>query len=230
MNRLIASNSSVSMSSIDFLNEIINPSREFAGENPVRPSDFHSRVNDEIDDVLNYENFVVGKTGHKTHYTMLSMEQMMLVGMRESKAVRRSVLEKLKRMQSPAIPDFSNPADAARAWADEFEQRKIAEEKLLIAAPKAEFVDKYVDATGLMGFREVAKLLKVKETKLRDFVLENKIMYRLSGRMTPYAQHIDAGRFSVKTGEADNGHAFTQSKFTPKGVNWIAELLNGVAS
>ncbi|ELC0798908.1 TPA: phage antirepressor KilAC domain-containing protein [Klebsiella pneumoniae] len=43
--------------------------------------------------------------------------------------------------------------------------------------------------------------------------------------MTPYAQHLDAGRFTVKTGEAENGHAFTQVKFTPKGIQWIAGLL-----
>ncbi|HGU2968835.1 TPA: phage antirepressor KilAC domain-containing protein, partial [Escherichia coli O103:H2] len=49
--------------------------------------------------------------------------------------------------------------------------------------------------------------------------------YRLAGKMTPYSHHLDAGRFSVKTGEAGNGHAFTQVKFTPKGVQWIAGLL-----
>ena len=59
----------VSMSSLDFLESIINPARVEAGEKPVRPSDFHARVNDEIDEKLNYENFVVGKTGHKTYYT-----------------------------------------------------------------------------------------------------------------------------------------------------------------
>ncbi|EMV7280286.1 phage antirepressor KilAC domain-containing protein, partial [Escherichia coli] len=48
---------------------------------------------------------------------------------------------------------------------------------------------------------------------------------RLAGKMTPYSHHLDAGRFSVKTGEAGNGHAFTQVKFTPKGVQWIAVLL-----
>ncbi|EFJ1100674.1 ant domain protein, partial [Escherichia coli] len=92
MNEMISVDHEISMSSLDFLNNIINPSRIEAGEKPVRPSDFHARVNDEIDEELNYENFVVGRTGHKTYYTMLNMEQMMLIGMRESKAVRRSVL------------------------------------------------------------------------------------------------------------------------------------------
>ncbi|MEB0951620.1 phage antirepressor KilAC domain-containing protein [Citrobacter sedlakii] len=215
----------VSMSSLDFLNNIINPSRIAAGEKPVRPSDFHARVNDEIDEELNYENFVVGRTGHKSHYTMLNMEQMTLVGMRESKSVRRSVLAKLKVMHGPQIPQTL--PEALRLAADLAEQKAVLENKLAIAAPKAEFVDHYVEASGLIGFREAAKLLKVKESYFRLFLLDHGIMYRLAGKMTPYAQHLDAGRFTVKTGEAGNGHAFTQVKFTPKGIQWIAGLLAG---
>lgn len=225
MTNLIEVEAEVSMSSLDFLNNIINPSRIEAGEKPVRPSDFHARVNDEIDEELNYENFVVGRTGHKSHYTMLNMEQMTLVGMRESKAVRRSVLAKLKVMHGPQIPQ-SLP-EALRLAADLAEQKAVLENKLAIAAPKAEFVDHYVEASGLIGFREAAKLLKVKESDFRLFLLDNGIMYRLAGKMTPYAQHLDAGRFTVKTGEAGNGHAFTQVKFTPKGIQWIAGLLAG---
>ena len=32
----------------------------------------------------------------------------------------------------------------------------------------------------------------------------------------------DAGRFEVKTGKSDGGHAFNRCMFTPKGVEWIA--------
>lgn len=100
-----------------------------------------------------------------------------------------------------------------------------AQQQLALAAPKVEFVDRYVTATGNLGFRHVAKLLKAKEPDLRAFLIENRIMYRLAGSLTPYQNHIDAGRFDVKTGVADHGdssHAFTQAKFTPKGVEWLA--------
>ncbi|HFQ2102361.1 TPA: phage antirepressor KilAC domain-containing protein, partial [Providencia stuartii] len=46
------------------------------------------------------------------------------------------------------------------------------------------------------------------------------------GKLTPYSEHLEAGRFDVKTGENQiNGHAYTQVKFTPKGIQWIAGLL-----
>lgn len=119
------------------------------------------------------------------------------------------------------------PQSYAEALLEAGRLAKITEEQaaqLAIAAPKAEFVDKYVEATGLKGFRQVAKLLKANEARFREFLIDKKIMYRLGGEWHAYQNHIDAGRFDVKTGSSDSGHAFNQTKFTPKGVNWIAGL------
>ncbi len=65
-----------------------------------------------------------------------------------------------------------------------------------------------------------------KEKFVREFLCDNKIMYRLGAEWAPYANHIDAGRFEVKTGASDTGHAFNQAKFTPKGVAYVAGLWN----
>lgn len=132
--------------------------------------------------------------------------------------------ERLSGRVIATLPDFSNPAVAARAWAEQYEQRQVAQQALAIAAPKVEFVDKYVDSTGLKGFRQTAKLLRANEARFREFLIDKKIMYRLGGEWQAYQQHIDAGRFDVKTGTSDSGHAFNQAKFTPKGVTWVAGL------
>lgn len=122
------------------------------------------------------------------------------------------------------LPDFSSPAAAARAWAEQFELQQAANQALIEAAPKIAFVERYVESTGLKGFRQVAKLLKANESRFREFLLDKKIMYRMGGEWQAYQPHIDAGRFEVKAGTSDSGHAYNQSKFTPKGVNWIAGL------
>lgn len=147
--------------------------------------------------------------------------------------LRRKVVARMNELEgllyeklAPALPNFADPVAAARAWADAIEQKQIAQEQLAIAAPKVEFVDKYVEATGLKGFRQVAKLLGAKENDFREFLCDNKIMYRLGAEWVPYASHIDAGRFEVKTGASDTGHAFNQAKFTPKGVAYVAGLWN----
>ncbi|MGD9756793.1 MAG: phage antirepressor KilAC domain-containing protein [Comamonas sp.] len=105
------------------------------------------------------------------------------------------------------------------------QENKRTAAELALAAPKAEYVDRYVAANGSMGFRQVAKLLTAKEPEFRAFLEDNKILYRLAGVLTPYQNHIEAGRFSIKTGVNQvNEHAFAHARFTPKGVQWIAGL------
>jgi phage antirepressor YoqD-like protein len=53
-------------------------------------------------------------------------------------------------------------------------------------------------------------------------LIEEGILYRLAGKLTPATQHMDAGRFEVKEIVAKNDHATTQMRFTTKGVEWIA--------
>ncbi|NAP01970.1 phage antirepressor protein [Pseudomonas syringae] len=145
-----------------------------------------------------------------------------------SAAMRMAVIKRWRELEGGRIvgtlPDFSNPAAAARAWAEQFELQQAANQALAIAAPKAEFVDKYVESTGLKGFRQTAKLLGANEARFREFLLDRRIMYRMGGEWQAYQNHVDAGRFEVKTGTTDGGHAFNQAKFTSKGVTWIAGL------
>ena len=108
----------------------------------------------------------------------------------------------------------------------ESEQQKLAlQQQLEIQAPKVAFVDKYVAGSGNKTFRQVAKLLQVKENTFRSFLVENKIMYLLNGEWTAYQNHVDAKRFHVKTGVSEFGHAFNHALFTPKGIEWIAAEL-----
>lgn len=89
--------------------------------------------------------------------------------------------------------------------------------------PAVSFVADYVEAsTGSKTFREVAKLLKENERELRDFLSDNKIMYKQAGTWYAYAQHESAGRFEVKTGVNRRGHSYNQTLFTAKGFAWLA--------
>lgn len=220
MNQLMIAGSEMTMTTVDFL-VVINNERTAANEKPVRHNDFVARVEDECDDLGAYE--IIVSFGKDQKVYTLTMEQMSLVAMRESKSVRRKVLDFIKSRQKPVIPQtYAAALLEAGRLALEVERQA---EQLAIAAPKVEFVDKFVTSTGNLGFRQVAKLLKVKETDLRAFLISSKVMYRLAGDMTPYSEHIDAGRFEVKAGVADHGdssHAYSQAKFTPKGVEWLA--------
>lgn len=127
----------------------------------------------------------------------------------------------LESQQVPAVPQTM--AQALRLAADQAEQIEHQAEQLALAAPKVEYVDRYVAANGAMGFRQVAKLLRANEHEFRAWLQDEKIMYRLNGDWTAYQPHIDAGRFVTRAGVAKrNEHAFNATSFTPKGVTWVA--------
>ncbi|WP_105604217.1 phage antirepressor KilAC domain-containing protein [Cronobacter sakazakii] len=131
--------------------------------------------------------------------------------------------QELESGQQMSVP--RSLPEALRLAADLAEQKERLAQELAAAAPKVEFVDRYCSASGSLSFRQVAKLLKAKETDFRLFLIDNEIMYRLGGVLTPRHQHIDAGRFEVKTGTSTtSNHAFSQARFTAKGVKWIGGL------
>lgn len=144
--------------------------------------------------------------------------------------VTREVLPAIRQTGSyslaPAAPLPALPqtfAAALRLAADQQDIITAQAAQLEAAAPAVEFVGRYVESTGLMTFRQVAKLLQVKEPEFRRFLHAAKIMYPLNGEWTAHAQHIEAGRFEMRAGTAQsNGHAFNTAKFTAKGVEWVA--------
>lgn len=84
-------------------------------------------------------------------------------------------------------------------------------------------MQRFVDAGGTMGFRQVCKLLGANENVFRTFLLDNKIVYRAGRELTPHAEHLHAGRFKVRAGVAPHTeHAFNSMRFTAKGVQWVA--------
>nr|WP_254845050.1 hypothetical protein [Cronobacter sakazakii] len=96
MKEMISVEREVSMSSLDFLNSIINPARVEAGETPHEPRKFLAKIEDELELDGTGKKFRLNNNHTQTAYYDLDFDQMMLVGMRESKAVRRSVLAKAR--------------------------------------------------------------------------------------------------------------------------------------
>jgi len=140
---------------------------------------------------------------------------------------RMAVIRRWQELETAPAPQFVIPTTLSGALRLAAEQAEIIEtqaQQLAIAAPKAAFVDKYVESTsGSKGFRQVCKLLGAKEPEFRAFLHDEQIMYKLGGEWMPFAQHLDAGRFEVRAGTSEgNGHAYNAAKFTAKGVEWIA--------
>lgn len=123
MNNLIGTQKDIVMSSLDFLNNIINPARIECGEPEVKNTHFIKRIEDELDDLPAVKTFY--RYGNEVKTYDLNMDQLMLVGMRESKAVRRSVLATLKSLSQPK-PKSQAEIIAAMALANLESERRIS--------------------------------------------------------------------------------------------------------
>ena len=165
-----------------------------------------------------------GGNGVRESRYLLGKRDTLVVVARLSPEFTAKVVDRWQELEAqlvPAVPQTM--AQALRLAAEQAEQMEQQQAALALAAPKVEFVDRYVQADGAKGFREVAKLLRANEADFREFLAARRIMYRLGGAWTAHQNHIDAGRFVVKTGvAARNAHAFATAKFTPKGVQWVA--------
>ena len=232
----------VTMVSLELV-DYINDSRKF-DEKPVqlRHADFMAKVPKVLGVELSekFRSVYTDTTGRTLPCYRFPKREACLMAMSYSYELQAQIFDRMTAMENHIaaqnLPSYAidDPIERAKKWIEEEKQKQAVIHQLEIAAPKVAFVDKYVAGNGNKTFRQVAKLLQIKEYKFREFLESNRIMYKLNGEWTAYQNHVDAKRFHVKTGVSDSGHAFNHALFTPKGVEWVAgELakfnLRGVA-
>ena len=126
-------------------------------------------------------------------------------------------------VQTPAaLPDFSNPAEAARAWAEQYEISTAAQEQLQIAAPKIEFHDSIVNDSQTFSTRDAAKKIQQRPIKFGEWLKINGYLC-LNGRAAQ--KYIDMGLFVTHTGISESDHAYTQTRMTGKGCAYFNNKL-----
>lgn len=226
------------MTSLQLL-DLVNDTRAEFGESQVRHGDFAARCRDELDGEY-YETFVVkNQHGPATEAIRMTADQCKLVAMRESKGVRRRVLARLNELEAKvaaplqppvALPDFTNPAIAARAWAEQFEAKEQAQQQLAIAAPKAQALDRIAQAEGDMCITDAAKDLGMKPRTLMAWLEKNRWVYRRGGASKPvaYQDRIQSGHLTHKVTavlrEDGTEKMVAQVIVTPKGLAKLAEV------
>lgn len=211
MNNLVNVNSPVTMESIDFLRDIINPARIEAGEPEIKNTHFISKVEDEIDDLPAVK--IIYRFGNEVKVYDLNYEQMTLVGMRESKAVRKAVLEKLKSISRPSTPQTF--AEALRLAADQAEQ-------IALMAPKADVFDKIVDRNNLYNATQVAQKVGKSAVWLNRHLESMDVYNRSVKRGRAFQQwFVDKGYGIMR--ETETGHS--QPMFYAEGEMWVIEKL-----
>ena len=175
------------------------------------------------------KNLVSGGIQKEIHLSIDMAKELSMVERNEKGRQARQYFIKMERVAKRQIqesrislPDFTNPAESARAWAEEYEKRELAEQKLIEAQPKVEFVQRYVEAGTTKSLRETAKILKMPERAMIERLIGGGLLFRQSGNLLPHQKCHVKGLFEVKTGTTEHGHNYTQTRVTSKGVEWIA--------
>lgn len=127
-----------------------------------------------------------------------------------------------KHAPAVALPDFTNPAESARAWALQYEEREKAQAALALAAPKVQFFDKVVERSTLMTATQVGQKLGMSAVALNKHLDELDVYSKNIKRARVFKQwFVDKGYGELK--QTELGHS--QPLFTTAGEAWIIERM-----
>lgn len=157
----------------------------------------------------------------------------------KGREVRRYFIDCEKRARAAsitALPDFTNPAVAARAWADQCEGRAIAEQRLTEIEPKAAALDRLAGTDGLIVISNAAKDLQVEIKTLFAWLLANRWIFRRPGskRYIGFADKLRVGYVKHKFDDVTmpDGSVVQKERvfLTPKGVARLAVIFGSEAA
>ncbi|BDO68076.1 phage antirepressor KilAC domain-containing protein [Escherichia coli] len=220
--------------------KMVNEARKLCGEPEVRNNKFIEKILDELEGEFYTKSAKSHGTRAGRSFEVITMtyKQALRVAARESKAVRRSLIDKLEELQQANSPAPSIPQtlpEALRLAAELAEQKQLLEQKthqlnqqLVAAAPKVDFADRVSVANGIL-IGNFAKVVGLKQNALFSWLRQNGILMAFGARKNvPRQQYINAGYFTVKEVVLDDENGY-QIRLTPqltgKGQQWLTRKL-----
>lgn len=139
----------------------------------------------------------------------------------------------------PQLPNFNNPAEAARAWADQYEKNQTLalenekkQKQIDKLQPKADFADAAFKAEGKVDIGQAAKILGLPFGRNTLFKKLREVGVFFKERNEPKQQYIDAGYFEMTLlppiHRDSHPDILCQKVFCkPKGLAYINHLFGG---
>lgn len=127
------------------------------------------------------------------------------------------------------LPDFTNPAEAARAWADQYEktQKLLAENKVL--KPKADYTDRILASNKTVTTTAIAKDYGMSAKGFNKMLHDMHVIYKASGQWFLYAKYQDKGYTHSKTfdfrGSNGEDNCKMHTEWTQKGRLFLYNFL-----
>lgn len=136
-----------------------------------------------------------------------------------------------------SLPDFTKPEIAARAWADQFERRSLAEHKLhqaenviQLQAPKMHYYEEVIEAKGHHPISTIAKELGMSGERLNEILQEKRVQYKIRDQWVLTSKYQNLGYTTTYTHPYTTSMGEKKSKihtvWTEKGREFIHNLIN----
>ena len=132
------------------------------------------------------------KKGERRPFYYLTRDGFMILAMgytgAKAMALKEAYIAEFNRMEaelanrpSIALPDFTDPAAAAIAWAEQYKAKALAQQQLALAAPKAEVYDAVVADRRLTLNVFCRRLRGVNLLKVKESLMNCGVLYRAVG-------------------------------------------------
>lgn len=153
------------------------------------------------------ENLEGGRPTQEYYLTTSCLEYFIARKVRPVFEVYRKVFHKVANSQVVALPDFSNPAEAARAWAEQYELKQIearradeAEKQVLSLSreiesmqPKVSYYDTILASKETVTITQIAQDYGMSAKALNKTLEELRVQHKVNGQWILYAPFISQG-------------------------------------
>ncbi|WP_417724578.1 phage antirepressor KilAC domain-containing protein [Salipiger sp.] len=145
-------------------------------------------------------------------------------------------LEEMEIRQRNTLPDFSNPAEAARAWADQVERNERQATQIAGMREDVAAYDRLARAEGSLNITEAAKNLGVRPKDLFSWLARNGWIYKRPGSRfwLGFQEKCNRGFLEHKTTTVTGSDGMEkineQVRVTPRGLTYLAKMVPGASA
>lgn len=162
-----------------------------------------------------------GRPTHEYKLSVSCMEFFIARKIRPVFEVYRQIFHKATELDFK-LPNFNNPAEAARAWALEYEAKQQAQ---LEAKEAQDNVRRLVHDSKTYTAGEIAKEVGLRSAmELNNRLAKMEVQFKQNGTWLLYAKYADLGYTSVKQTVLDNGRIIYDRRWTGAGRDFIVSL------
>ncbi len=138
------------------------------------------------------------------------------VAMRARIIDRWQELEESNKNKGIFMPNFSDPVEAAIAWANEKRLSQMLEQKIEEQKPKVEYVDKYIERNNTKNITATAKEIGISGRKLGEWLRKKDYAFKRTDKLVWKQQFIDEG-YGVMKQTLKNEFDTSQALLTASG-------------